>query len=83
MWAVAGLSTIATLPWTGVVMMTTNKELMRIDGLSGAEQEKYEEGREGREEVVRLLKAWKWMNMVRAGLTGAGGLMAGWALLFG
>ena len=73
-WAVAGALTLATMPWTIVVMMSTNKRLMELDE-SEVEREKA-----GSQEVVRLLKQWTWMNMTRSVMAMAGGLLGFWAL---
>ncbi|OJD34463.1 uncharacterized protein BKCO1_23000136 [Diplodia corticola] len=66
--ACAGALTIATLGWTRLAMMGT------IDALiAAANDERVREEMEAGE-VVEKLKTWRWMNMVRAGLSLAGGM---------
>ena len=64
------MATLSQLPWTGLGMMATNNRLNDIAG-SSVEQEKVRE-----EEVVGLLKKWRWMNIVRGLLALTGGLSA-------
>ncbi|KAH7246376.1 hypothetical protein BKA59DRAFT_197793 [Fusarium tricinctum] len=73
-WVVAAAATLSQLPWTGLVMMPTNNRLNDI-GVSSVEQEKASQ-----EEVVGLLKKWRWMNIVRGLLALTGGLSAVLAL---
>ena len=77
LWAVAGVSTFAQVPWTVLVMMTTVKRLNAIAG-SKVEQEKA-----SKQEVVALLRQWTWMNVVRGGLAALGGLIGVWAVVEG
>ena len=77
LWAVAGVSTFAQVPWTVLVMMTTVKRLNAIAG-SKVEQEKA-----SKQEVVALLRRWTWMNVVRGGLAALGGLIGVWAIVEG
>ncbi|KAF4967273.1 hypothetical protein FSARC_5185 [Fusarium sarcochroum] len=74
LWAVAAVATLSQLPWTGIGMMATNNRLNDI-AASSIEQEKA-----GQDEVVDLLKRWRWMNIVRGLLALTGGLSAVLAL---
>jgi hypothetical protein len=74
LWTVAAVATLSQLPWTGLGMMATNNRLNDI-AASSVEQEKA-----SREEVVGLLKKWRWMNIVRGLLALTGGLTAVLAL---
>ncbi|KAH6887071.1 hypothetical protein B0T10DRAFT_490674 [Thelonectria olida] len=74
-WATAAVATLSQTPWTVLVMMATNNRLNEISA-SKDEQEKA-----GKDEVVRLLKQWRWMNIVRGLLALTGGLSAVWALV--
>ncbi|KAF5675631.1 hypothetical protein FHETE_2481 [Fusarium heterosporum] len=74
LWTVAAVATMSQLPWTVLGMMATNNRLNDI-AASSAEQEKA-----GQEEVVGLLKKWRWMNIVRGLLALTGGLSAVLAL---
>lgn len=69
MYAVAGGLALAALPWTTLIMMKTIQTLLSV---SRDEKVRQKIGQEG---TVALLKQWKWMNMVRAGLTLAGGMV--------
>ncbi|KAM5515861.1 hypothetical protein FOXYSP1_02813 [Fusarium oxysporum f. sp. phaseoli] len=60
----------AQLALDGAWMMATNNRLNDI-AASSVEQEKV-----GRDEVVALLKKWRWMNIVRGLLAFTGGLSA-------
>ncbi|KAK5195585.1 hypothetical protein LTR99_002111 [Exophiala xenobiotica] len=68
-YAIAALATIGTLIWTRAVMMGG---IERLIALANKERlrEKMQPG-----EVVKLLKQWRWMNMVRAALAGIGGIV--------
>ncbi|KAJ4256734.1 hypothetical protein NW762_008830 [Fusarium torreyae] len=70
LWTVAAVATISQLPWTLLGMMATNTRLNDI-AASSVEQEKA-----SRDEVVGLLKRWRWMNIVRGLLALTGGLSA-------
>lgn len=72
---IAGAATFATLPWTAVVMMSTIQRLIELNE-SEVEREK-----SGTEEVMRLLKRWKAMNMVRSAMAMVGGLVGLMALI--
>ncbi|KAF5235153.1 hypothetical protein FAUST_7278 [Fusarium austroamericanum] len=74
LWTVAAVTTLSQLPWTGLGMMATNTRLNDI-AASSVEQEKANQ-----QEVVDLLKKWRWMNIVRGFLALAGGLTAVLAL---
>jgi hypothetical protein len=74
LWTVSAVATLSQLPWTGLGMMATNNRLNDI-AASGVKQEKV-----GREEVMGLLKKWRWMNIVRGLLALTGGLSAVLAL---
>ncbi|RGP78024.1 hypothetical protein FLONG3_3859 [Fusarium longipes] len=74
LWTVAAVATLSQLPWTGLGMMATNNRLNNI-AASSVEQEKA-----SRDEVVELLKKWRWMNIVRGLLALTGGLTAVLAL---
>lgn len=74
-WAAAAAATISQIPWTGLVMMGTNNRLNAI-AASKNELEKA-----SKEEVVELLKRWRWMNIVRGSLALVGGLTALWAVM--
>lgn len=71
----AGAATFATLPWTIVVMMRGIQRLLKLDE-SEVDREKA-----GKEEVVRLLKQWRWMNNVRSVLALVGGVVGVWGLI--
>lgn len=75
LWAIASTFTLAQLPWTLIVMMSTNNRLCGI-AVSPVEQEKV-----AAKEVVNLLQRWAWMNIVRGGLALVGGVTGVWALL--
>lgn len=77
LWAVAGISTFAQVPWTVLVMMTTVKRLNAI-AASKVEQEKA-----SKQEVVALLRQWTWMNVARGGLAALGGVIGVWAIIEG
>ena len=77
LWAVAGISTFAQVPWTVLVMMTTVKRLNAI-AASKVEQEKA-----SKQEVVALLRRWTWMNVARGCLAALGGLIGVWAIIEG
>lgn len=68
-YAITAVATIASLPWTGVVMKGVNERLIAI-GKEAHAREKTNEG-----EVEQLLRQWKWMNNVRAGLAAVGGIV--------
>ena len=71
----AGAATFATLPWTILVMMGGIQRLLNLNE-SEVEREKA-----GKDEVVRLLKQWRWMNNVRSALALVGGLVGLWSLV--
>jgi len=77
LWAIAGGVTVSQLPWTGLVMSSTNSRLNSV-AASQIEQEKISQ-----EEVVGLLKQWYWMNLLRGSLALAGGLVGVYALIEG
>lgn len=68
-YAVAAVATIATLPWTQLVMMDTNHALLAI----GADQKARE--KVSAAEVEGLLRRWTWMNFVRSGFAAVGGVV--------
>ncbi|KAF5017684.1 hypothetical protein F66182_10369 [Fusarium sp. NRRL 66182] len=74
LWSVSAAVTLAQLPWTVFGMMSTNKSLILLAD-SSVGQEKV-----NKDEVVSLLKRWKWMNVVRGLLAFTGGLAAVLAL---
>ncbi|GME24760.1 hypothetical protein BKCO1_23000136 [Neofusicoccum parvum] len=67
--AAAAALTIGTLAWTRAAMMGT------IEALVGAARDEKVREKVGENGVVEGLKRWKWMNMVRAGLALAGGVV--------
>lgn len=69
-YAVSGLVTLSTLPWTIFVMMGVIQRLIAI-----AEDPRLLE-KTDQTAVEGLLRSWTWMNFVRAGLSLAGGLGA-------
>lgn len=68
-YAIAGLATLSQLLWTLVVMMGINQRLLAIAG-DGRIREKVDHA-----EVEGLLRKWKWMNNVRAGMALVGGVV--------
>ena len=60
--------TIAALPWTQLVMAGVNARLIEL-----SKDQRIAE--KAGEEVVKLLRQWKWMNMVRSALALSGGLV--------
>jgi hypothetical protein len=64
-YAVAGLATFAFLPWTAVVMLPVNNELMKRAKLGKEDAGDVKDGKLVRESEV-LLARWDWMNYVRA-----------------
>lgn len=74
--AAAAVASFASLPWTAVVMRPT---ILRLIAL--ANDERSRQKAEGKE-VVSLLKTWRWMNNIRAGLAMVGGV-TGLAVLLG
>ncbi|KIX10059.1 uncharacterized protein Z518_01140 [Rhinocladiella mackenziei CBS 650.93] len=68
-YAIAAGLTFATLPWTQFAMMETNKNLIKISEETTV-SEKKSDG-----EVERMLRQWKWMNMVRAALAAVGAVL--------
>ena len=74
LWTIAALATITQIPWTLIVMMSTNNRLVGIAG-SKAEQAKV-----SKEEIVVLLKRWTWMNAVRGLFALVGGLVGALAV---
>ncbi len=77
LYATAGGLVISTQIWTFGVMISGIHRLIEIAG-SGVEQQKADQTGE----AVRLLKGWAWQNMVRAGLTFAGGVVGIYAQLY-
>lgn len=75
LWATAAVATISQLPWTVLAMMPTN------DRLNALATSKEEQEKASTEEVVGLLKKWRWMNIVRGSLALVGGVSALYALL--
>ncbi|ETN41893.1 uncharacterized protein HMPREF1541_03832 [Cyphellophora europaea CBS 101466] len=73
--AAAGGLVISTLIWTALVMAPGIQRMILLND-SAAELEKAAAG-----EVLALLKAWSWQNMVRFALSGAGGVVGLWALV--
>jgi Domain of unknown function (DUF1772) len=74
--AAAAVASFASLPWTALIMRPTIQSLCKL-----ANDEKFRQKVEGKE-VVSLLKRWRWMNFVRAGLAAIGGA-TGLAVLAG
>lgn len=74
-WTAAAVATLSQIPWTVLGMMATNNRLNDIAATS-AQQEKA-----SKEEVVELLKRWRWMNIFRGFLALTGGLLAVGALV--
>jgi hypothetical protein len=68
-YAIAAVSTIASLPWTLVVIAKTNETLIAMSKDAHV-REKAKAG-----EVEALLRRWTWMNMVRAGMAAVGGIV--------
>lgn len=75
LWSAAAVATLSQIPWTLIGMMATNDRLNEIAD-SKVQQEKV-----NREEVMSLLKRWRWMNIVRGLLALTGGLSAVLALV--
>lgn len=71
----AAAATLATLPWTVLVMTNTNRKLMELNA-NAVEREKV-----GDAHVVTLLKKWRWMNLVRSAMALVGGLLGTMALI--
>jgi hypothetical protein len=69
-YAISGLLTLSTLPWTIFVMMGVIQQLITI-----AEDPKIQE-KTSQAAVEGLLRSWTWMNFIRSGLSLAGGLLA-------
>jgi len=69
-YTIAAIASFASLPWTGLFMRSTIQYLIKI-----AHDERLRQKVEGRE-VVSLLKRWRWMNNVRAGLAAIGGMIS-------
>ncbi|KIW20370.1 hypothetical protein PV08_00945 [Exophiala spinifera] len=68
-YAVAAAATISILPFTAAVMFPCIHRLIAIAD-DAKVREKTQPG-----EVAGLLTQWKWMNYVRAGLSGVGGVV--------
>ncbi|KAI0012328.1 hypothetical protein F4779DRAFT_634268 [Xylariaceae sp. FL0662B] len=86
-WAAAAATTFATLPFTRLVMMETNWGLLRLAELAEQKGGKGNgtadaDGGGEKAEVVRLLRRWKRLNMVRSALAATGGLIAAYAVVF-
>ncbi|KAH7147180.1 hypothetical protein B0J13DRAFT_665354 [Dactylonectria estremocensis] len=75
LWATAAAATLSQIPWTLFAMMTTNTRLNDIAA------SRFEREGASKEEVVALLKRWRWMNIVRGSLALTGGLCAIWAIM--
>ena len=73
----AAVLTFASMPWTLLVMKSGIDRLLKLHE-SSVEREKAEKG-----EVERLLRTWKWMNVVRGAFCAAGGAVGLVALLDG
>lgn len=69
-YAIAGIVTLSTLPWTIFVMMRVIQQLITI-----AEDPKVQE-KKADAAVEELLRSWTRMNYVRSALSLAGGLIA-------
>ncbi|EJT98344.1 DUF1772-domain-containing protein [Dacryopinax primogenitus] len=79
-YALAGVVTASTIPYTLIVMLSTNKKLQAYaakDALSKEEKE----AKVATQEVGKLLSAWGAFNAVRAMMPATGALLAGWALM--
>ncbi|KAJ9637569.1 hypothetical protein H2204_004718 [Knufia peltigerae] len=68
-YAVAAAATVSILPFTAAVMFKCIHRLIAIAD-DAKVREKTQPG-----EVDGLLNQWKWMNFVRAGLSGVGGVV--------
>lgn len=68
-YGIAAAATIAPLAWTQAVIRGVNLQLIAM-----AEDARLRE-KKGEGEVKDLLKKWKWMNNVRAGLALVGGVV--------
>ena len=77
LWAVAGASTFAQVPWTLLVMKGT------IDVLNAIAASRVEQEKASQAEVVGLLQRWAWMNVLRGLLALVGGLIGLWAVVEG
>ena len=69
-YAIAGIATFATLPWTRFVMWNGIQRLLAISA-DVKLQEKVQVA-----DVEKLLDQWGWMNFLRAGMAGVGGVVA-------
>lgn len=74
-YAMAGLSTFATLRWTQLVMMSTKMRLVRFNE-DERERDKVSHG-----EMDGMLRSWQWMALVRAGMSLVGGVVGAWTAL--
>ncbi len=70
-YAVAATATISSLAWTAAFMSGTINRLIAISKDANLQEKAGPSG-----EVEMLLRRWKWMNNVRAGLCAVGGLLA-------
>ncbi|KAJ9603353.1 hypothetical protein H2200_012131 [Cladophialophora chaetospira] len=68
-YAIAGATTLASLPWTRLVMWGVIQRLLAISG-DVKLQEKVQVA-----EVEKLLDQWGWMNLVRSGMAAVGGIV--------
>ena len=71
---VAGLATFWNLPWTMLVMIGGIHRLLELSE-SEVEREKA-----GQEEVVQLLRTWRWQNFARSAMAMVGGAIGIWVL---
>jgi NADH:ubiquinone oxidoreductase subunit 6 (subunit J) len=74
-WGTAAIAPILTLPWTALIMMGTIQRWLKLD------QDKVEQEKASTEEVVGMLKTWRWMNFVRGGMALVGGGVSAWTLV--
>jgi hypothetical protein len=74
----ATLLVLGIMPFTLTAMRETNGALKRL--AKGKEEEAL--ARVGKEGVIRLLRVWKRLNLVRAAFPGLGALCAGVAVIW-
>lgn len=87
-WIIAAVTTFASLPFTKVVMMETNRALLRFAGDEANLDERQGlktdiEQEQDKAEVARLLRRWKRMNLIRSAFALVGGLTAAVTVVFG
>ena len=68
-YGIAAAATVSPLAWTGLVISSVNSQLIAMAGDARIRE------KEGDGKVRELLKKWKWMNNVRAGLAFVGGVV--------